>query len=247
MTRKQFLQLAALPALTAQPAAPRPNIVFILADDLGFGDLGCYGQTRIQTPNIDRLAGDGLRFMSTYAGSTVCAPSRCALMTGYHTGHARTRGNKPIDLPLRPNDPIIPEILKRAGYRTALFGKWSLGQLGSTGYPTRKGFDEWFGFFSQLHAHNYYPEHLLDGETAFLLKGNMGSQRKDYAPDLFPPAPSSSSKSRTPRHRFSCTSATPRRMPTMRWAATRAMARRSRLTHHTPISRGRRWRRTSPP
>jgi arylsulfatase A-like enzyme len=185
MTRKQFLQLSALPALAAQSAAARPNIVFILADDLGFGDLGCFGQTRIQTPNIDRLAAEGMRFTSTYAGSTVCAPSRCSLMTGYHTGHARTRGNKPIDLPLLPSNLIVPEILHRAGYRTALVGKWSLGQLGSTGYPTRKGFDEWLGFFSQTHAHNYYPEHLLDGEKAFLCKGNMGTQRKDYAPDLF--------------------------------------------------------------
>jgi arylsulfatase A-like enzyme len=106
-------------------------------------------------------------------------------MTGYHTGHARTRGNKPIDLPLRPTDITVTEILKQAGYRTALFGKWSLGQLGSTGYPTRKGWDEWFGFFSQLHAHNYYPEHLLSNDTSFLLRGNMGTQHKDYAPDLF--------------------------------------------------------------
>jgi arylsulfatase A-like enzyme len=106
-------------------------------------------------------------------------------MTGYHTGHARTRGNKPIDLPLRPSDLTVAEILKQSGYRTALFGKWSLGQLGSTGYPTRKGWDEWFGYFSQLHAHNYYPEHLLSNDTTFLCKGNMGTQHKDYAPDLF--------------------------------------------------------------
>ncbi len=186
MQRRQFLQTLAAAPLLAQDATPaRPNILFILADDLGFGDVGCFGQTRIQTPNIDRLASEGVRFNSTYAGSTVCAPSRCSLMTGYHTGHARTRGNKPLDLPLRPTDVTVAEVLKQAGYNTGLFGKWSLGQLGSTGYPTRKGWDEWFGFFSQLHAHNYYPEHLLSGETSFILRGNMGTQHKDYAPDLF--------------------------------------------------------------
>lgn len=165
--------------------ARRPNIVLILADDLGYGDLGCYGQTQVQTPSLDRMAAEGMRFSQAYAGSTVCAPSRCCLMTGYHTGHARTRGNKYPDLPLRPNDVTVTEILKKAGYRTALFGKWSLGQLGSTGYPTRKGFDEWFGFFSQLHAHNFYPEHLLENETAYICRGNMGTQKKDYASDLF--------------------------------------------------------------
>ncbi|GIU79259.1 MAG: N-acetylgalactosamine-6-sulfatase [Bryobacteraceae bacterium] len=188
VNRRQFLAASVAAAAAAQPrppAAPRPNIVLILADDLGYGDLGCYGQTRIHTPNLDRMAAEGIRFTSAYAGSTVCAPSRCSLMTGLHTGHARTRGNRSPDLPLRPTDITVTEILKSAGYRTALFGKWSLGELGSTGYPTRKGFDEWFGYFSQLHAHNYYPEHLLDGETAYLCRGNMGLQRGDYAPDLF--------------------------------------------------------------
>ena len=185
MQRREFLTALPAAALAQPQPAARPNIVLVLADDLGYGDLGCYGQTRIQTPNIDQLAADGMRFTSAYAGSTVCAPSRCSMMTGLHTGHARTRGNKSPDLPLRPRDIIIPEILKGAGYRTGLFGKWSLGQLGSTGYPTRKGFDEWFGYFSQLHAHNYYPEHLLENESDFLCRGNMGTQHKDYAPDLF--------------------------------------------------------------
>ncbi|MBL0160499.1 MAG: arylsulfatase [Bryobacterales bacterium] len=185
MQRRQFLQsLGAVPLLQGQ-TQPRPNIVFVLADDLGYGDLGCYGQTRIQTPNIDRLAADGMRFTSAYAGSTVCAPSRCCLMTGKHTGHSRTRGNKPIDLPLRPGDITVAEVLKSAGYRTGLVGKWALGQLGSTGYPTQKGFDEWFGYFSQLHAHNYYPEHLLHNSNDYHCKGNTGTQRKEYAPDLF--------------------------------------------------------------
>jgi arylsulfatase A-like enzyme len=188
MTRAEFLRLmASSPLASMGAAAPvrRPNIVLILADDLGYGDLGCYGQNQIQTPNLDRMAAEGMRFTQAYSGSTVCAPSRCCLMTGYHTGHARTRGNKSPDLPLRPTDLTVAELLKKAGYRTGLFGKWSLGQLGSTGYPTRKGFDEWFGFFSQLHAHNYYPEHLLENENAYMCRGNMGTQKKDYASDLF--------------------------------------------------------------
>jgi len=185
MTRRDFLAAAPAALLAAQDRQRKPNILFILADDLGYGNLGCYGATQIRTPNLDRMAAEGMRFTDAYAGSTVCAPSRCTLMTGYHTGHARTRGNKYPDLPLRPQDVTVTEILKKAGYRTGLFGKWSLGQLGSTGYPTRKGFDEWFGFFSQTHAHNYYPEHLLENESAFLLRGNMGTQRKDYAHDLF--------------------------------------------------------------
>ncbi len=185
MLRRQFLQAAGAAIAAPAASAPRPNIVFILVDDLGFGDLGCYGQTRIKSPNLDRMAAEGLRFTSAYAGSTVCAPSRCCLITGMHTGHARTRGNKPIDLPLRAADVTVTEVLKKAGYRTGLFGKWSLGQLGSSGYPTSKGFDEWFGYFSQVHAHNYYPEHLLDNSKDYFCKGNLGTQKKDYAPDLF--------------------------------------------------------------
>jgi len=183
ITRRGFLGAAGAAALPAQTR--KPNILFILADDLGYGNLGCYGQRQIETPNLDRMAAEGMRFADAYAGSTVCAPSRCCLMTGYHAGHARTRGNKYPDLPLRPQDITVTELLKKAGYRTGLFGKWSLGQLGSTGYPTRKGFDEWFGFFSQTHAHNYYPEHLLENETAWIARGNTGTQHKDYAHDLF--------------------------------------------------------------
>ena len=188
VTRRNFLGTAAAGAVsTLLPAQTmrRPNILFILADDLGYGNLGCYGAKEVKTPNLDRMAAEGMRFSQAYAGSTVCAPSRCCLMTGYHTGHARTRGNRYPDLPLRPEDITVTEILKNAGYRTGLFGKWSLGQLGSTGYPTKKGFEEWFGFFSQTHAHNYYPEHLLDGETAYLCRGNFGARKEEYAHDLF--------------------------------------------------------------
>ena len=175
--------MALAPGLLAPAAAPKPDIVFILADDLGYGNLGCYGQTRIKTPHLDRLAAEGMRFTDAYAGATVCAPSRCALMTGLHTGHARTRGNQFPDLPLRPQDVTVTELLKRAGYRTGLFGKWSLGNIGSTGHPTRKGFDEWFGFFNQNHAHNYYPDALVENDTVHMLQGNLGKPSQ-YAHDV---------------------------------------------------------------
>src|SRR5438309_1408527 len=156
-------------ARAAEPAR-KPNILFILADDLGYGDLGCYGQKRIRTPHLDRLAADGMRFTQCYAGSTVCAPSRCVLMTGKHTGHARIRGNAQV--PLEPDDVTVAEILKPAGYRTAAIGKWGLGNEGTTGMPNRHGFDEWFGYLDQVHAHNYYPEFLWRNERKWQLRGN---------------------------------------------------------------------------
>lgn len=162
----------------------KPNVVFILADDLGIGDLSCYGQKQFSTPNIDALATAGTRFSSAYAGSTVCAPSRCALMTGYHCGHARIRGNGKNEDVLRRDDVVIPELMKKAGYRTGMFGKWALGRLGMPGYPTRKGWDEWFGFFSQLQAHRYYPEALLHNDELVELTGNSGTRKGDYAPDV---------------------------------------------------------------
>ncbi|HBY63793.1 MAG TPA: N-acetylgalactosamine-6-sulfatase [Solibacterales bacterium] len=183
MTRRTFLSAAALPLLAQ--SRRKPNIVLILADDLGWGDLGCYGQKEIQTPHLDRMAAEGMRFTQSYAGSTVCAPSRGCLMTGMHTGHARVRGNSPRDTHLRPQDVTVTELLKKVGYRTGLFGKWSLGGLSTTGYPTRRGFDEWFGYFSQLHAHNYYPEHLLEGDREYLVTGNFGAKKTAYAHDLF--------------------------------------------------------------
>ncbi len=164
----------------------RPNIVFILADDLGYGDLGCYGQKQILTPNIDKLAQEGLRFTQAYAGSTVCAPSRCCLMTGYHTGHARIRGNAQV--PLRPEDVTVAEVLKKAGYATGLAGKWGLGEAESTGVPTKKGFDSFFGYLNQVHAHNYWPEFLWRNETKAPLEGNevvkgVATKRAIYSAD----------------------------------------------------------------
>ncbi|MBN8733194.1 MAG: arylsulfatase [Acidobacteria bacterium] len=182
MLRRTFLAASTAPLFAQAPA--RPNILLILADDLGYGNLGCYGSRDIQTPNLDRLAAQGTRFTQAYAGSTVCAPSRCCLMTGLHTGHAVIRGNGRRELTLDTGHTTITEVLKRAGYRTGLFGKWSLGGLGTSGYPTAKGFDEWFGFFSQTHAHNYYPEHLLENDHEFLLRGNSATQRRDYAHDV---------------------------------------------------------------
>jgi arylsulfatase A-like enzyme len=188
-----FAALAAL-AATARAAdqsgvkaAPHPNILFIMADDLGYGDLGCYGQKRIRTPAIDRLAAEGVRFTDCYAGSTVCAPSRCALLTGKHTGHARVRGNALV--PLLPDDVTLAEVLKRAGYATGIVGKWGLGEPESTGVPNKQGFDEWFGFLNQKHAHNYYPEYLWKNETRYPLANvapdGVATKRAEYAPDLF--------------------------------------------------------------
>src|ERR1051326_953733 len=171
-------------------ASHKPNIIFILADDLGYGDLGCYGQTKVKTPNIDKLASEGIRFTDCYAGSTVCAPSRCALMTGIHTGHARIRGNK-AGLALAPQDVTVAEVLKKAGYHTALVGKWGLGDEGSTGVPSEKGFDEFIGYLNQTHAHDYYTDYLwrYDPRTGFdgreELPENRAGKKGLYIPDLF--------------------------------------------------------------
>ena len=167
-----------------------PNIIFILADDLGYGDLGCYGQKQILTPNIDRLASGGMRFTSYYAGSTVCAPSRSCLMTGHHTGHTRVRGNSPR-LPLEPADVTVAEVLKSAqpageiGYATGIVGKWGLGEPDTTGIPNRQGFDSWFGYLNQKHAHNYYPEYLWRNQQKVTLQGNLNGAKEQYTHDLF--------------------------------------------------------------
>jgi arylsulfatase A-like enzyme len=165
----------------------RPNIIYILADDLGYGHLGCYGQQRIATPNLDRMAAEGLRFTDHYAGSALCAPSRCVLITGLHTGHCFIRNNK--RLPVEGNVPIpaesqtIPKRLKQAGYATACIGKWGLGYPGSEGDPTRQGFDLFFGYNCQRQAHSYYPEHLWRNERKVILEGNADGRQKDYSHD----------------------------------------------------------------
>lgn len=165
-------------------AEPRkPNIVFLLADDMGPGQLGCYGQKLIRTPNIDRLAGEGMRFTQCYAGCTVCAPSRSTLMTGLHTGHTPVRRNGGGN-PLAPEDVTVAEVLKSAGYATGLFGKWGLGDEGTTGIPTKKGFDEFLGYLHQVHAHFYYPYYLCQNESRLMLPGNEGGKRQQYSHDL---------------------------------------------------------------
>ena len=191
MSRREALKAMGLGAAAlgvprsaeAIPPARRPNIIFILADDLGYGDVGCYGQERIQTPRIDQLAREGVRFTDCYSGSTVCAPSRCCLMTGLHTGHARIRGN--ADVPLRPEDQTVAETLKAAGYATGIVGKWGLGNAGTTGIPNRQGFDEWFGYLDQTLAHNYYPPTLWRNEREVPLLGNQNGATNEYSHDLF--------------------------------------------------------------
>src|SRR5262245_9568219 len=182
----------ALAAAAADAARP-PNVVLILADDLGYGDLGSYGQKRIRTPRLDALAAEGLRFTEFYAGSTVCAPSRYSLMTGRHMGHSFVRGNSKDNL--RPGDVTMAEVLHAAGYATGLSGKWGLGHEGSTGVPTRKGFDSFFGYLDQTHAHNSYPTFLLRGEQRVPLRNlvpqegpvgqGVATVKKDWSHDLF--------------------------------------------------------------
>ncbi|HUG68414.1 MAG TPA: arylsulfatase [Pirellulaceae bacterium] len=183
----------------------RPNVIFILADDLGYGELGCYGQELIKTPRIDQMAREGMRFTNFYAGNTVCAPSRSVLMTGQHMGHTHVRGNASgSDMAvqsLREDDITVAEVLKTAGYTTGLCGKWGLGDDvpgGRDGLPRRQGFDFFYGYLNQVHAHNYYPEFLWRNEERQKLAnvvhrldrsyggftGGWATKRVDYSHDL---------------------------------------------------------------
>ena len=157
----------------------KPNIIYILADDLGYGDLGCFGQKTIKTPELDKMADQGIRFTNHYAGSTVCAPSRCSLMTGLHTGHARIRGN--ATQPLLPEDITVAELLKNAGYKTGLIGKWGLGEAGSSGVPNKQGFDYFFGYLNQIRAHNSYPDYLWRNEEKVFLDNEIEIIQHSYA------------------------------------------------------------------
>ena len=194
--RREFLKragwgaaAAAWPSLLSRcrrSVEAKPNIIFILADDLGYGELGCYGQRKIRTPHIDRLAAEGMRFTQHYSGSPVCAPSRCTLLTGKHTGHAYIRDNDEMgergdvwhDLSLEGQRPLLPGIstigtvLKEAGYRTGAVGKWGLGGPGTSGHPNRQGFDFWYGYLCQRIAHNYYPPYLWRNDSKEILEGN---------------------------------------------------------------------------
>lgn len=168
--------------------AGRPNVIYILADDLGYGDLGIYGQKLIATPNLDRLAAEGMMFTQHYAGSTVCAPSRASLMSGLHTGHTVIRGNREVQPegqhPIPDSRITLAERLKDLGYRTAGIGKWGLGAPETEGVPTRQGFDYFFGYNDQREAHSYYPDHLWRNEERVELKGNRAGGRRTYSHDL---------------------------------------------------------------
>ncbi len=198
-------------AVPAAPASPRPNIVFLLADDLGYGDLGCYGQKKIRTPHLDRLATEGMRLTAHYAGNNVCAPSRCTLMSGKHPGHAYIRDNRGgVGTGREGQEPVplgelqLPLTLKKLGYTIGGFGKWGLGPVGSTGDPLRQGFDRFYGYNCQSVAHNYYPAYLWDNDRKVPLDNPPFAAHqklppgadvndpasyvpyigKDYAPDL---------------------------------------------------------------
>ena len=170
----------------------KPNIMFILTDDLGYGDLSCYGQITLKTPNIDRMAKEGVRFTQHYAGSSVCAPSRASLMTGRDLGHCRVRGNYETgphgfggELELRQEDVTIAEILKRADYKTALIGKWGLGMNGTTGEPSKKGFDYSYGFLNQAHAHSQFPDYLFRNGKKVDVTENQNNKRNYFSNDIF--------------------------------------------------------------
>jgi arylsulfatase A-like enzyme len=165
-----------------------PNIIYILADDLGWGDLGCYGQVKFTTPHLDQLASEGIRFTRHYSGSTVCAPSRSVLMTGLHTGHTPIRGNQEVkpegQWPLADSVLTLAELMKESGYVTGAFGKWGLGFPGSEGDPVHQGFDLFFGYNCQRYAHRYYPEYLWENQEKVFLPGNDWTTTETYAPDL---------------------------------------------------------------
>ncbi|MBX7166661.1 MAG: arylsulfatase [Pirellulales bacterium] len=178
-------------------AQPPPNIVFILADDLGWGDLGCYGQTKIRTPNIDRLAAQGMRFSRHYSGSPVCAPSRCVLMTGLHSGHAFIRNNRqrvqgePGQYPIPDETVTLAELLHAAGYATGGFGKWGLGGVETSGAPQRQGFDRFFGYNCQGVAHNFFPTFLWDNDRRVALDNPEFAAHQSLPPDADPHDPAS--------------------------------------------------------
>lgn len=166
----------------------KPNIIFLIADDAGYGDFGCYGQEVFTTPHIDKMAAEGMLFTQHYSGSTVCAPSRSSLMTGQHTGHTFIRGNKGMkpegQYPLPDSIEILPELLKKAGYITGGFGKWGLGGPGTEGDPVNQGFDYWFGYNCQSLAHNYYPEYLWENQDTVFLRGNDKGGIEQFSYDI---------------------------------------------------------------
>lgn len=170
-----------------ETSGKKPNIIYILADDAGYGDLSCYGQQKFQTPNLDKLAANGMLFTQHYSGSTVCAPSRSSLMTGQHTGHTPVRGNKEVkpegQHPMPANTITVADLMKKAGYVTGAFGKWGLGYPGSEGDPNNQGFDEFYGYNCQRMAHRYYPTHLWHNQNKVDMPGNDWTKTTTYAQD----------------------------------------------------------------
>lgn len=186
-----FTAVLILIGINRVEAAKLPNIIYIMADDLGYAELGSYGQKKIRTKHLDQMAEEGMRFTQHYTSSPVCAPARCSLMTGKHGGHAYVRTNFEIgawethrgQLPIREDDTTIAEVLKKRGYTTGAFGKWGLGEVGSSGDPLKQGFDRFFGYNCQRHAHNLFPNYLVDDSGKRKLKGNTrGLTGETYGP-----------------------------------------------------------------
>ncbi|MGH7821764.1 MAG: arylsulfatase, partial [Candidatus Binatia bacterium] len=194
--RLVFVSAFSLVAAAAFAAAPRPNIIFLLADDLGYGDIGAYGQKKIRTPNLDRLAREGMRFTDHYSGHNVCAPSRYVPMTGKHPGHAYIRDNRMSDGNGSEGQELVPAgelqlplTLKRLGYTVGGFGKWGLGAVGSTGDPRQQGFDRFFGYNCQAVAHNSYPTSLWSDDERVTLNNPPFSARQKLPPGADPKKP----------------------------------------------------------
>lgn len=199
---KQLIWLTCLPLLlaadchdpTQSTTTEKPNIIFIMSDDQGYADLGCYGSEFIKTPTLDKMATEGMRFSQAYAGSPVCAPTRCVLMTGKHSGHITRRDNRaahedlPFNqrrlIPLKDEDFTVAEMLKEVGYVTAGMGKWGLGNPGTTGTPYQQGFDYFMGYLDQMHAHNYYTPYLMQNADTLHIPQNKNGEKEVYSHDL---------------------------------------------------------------
>src|SRR3954469_10201898 len=185
-----LLAVPVVPKIAAAAGADRrPNIIYIMADDLGYGDITPFGQKKIRTPNIERMAAEGTCFMQFYPGGPVCSPTRSTLMTGQHTGHTRVRGNHGevglARVPLRPEDKTVAEVLQQAGYATGMAGKWGLGEPGTAGVPNRKGFDFWVGYLNNDLAEDYFPEKIWKNDQLISLPENADGKRGHYSNDFF--------------------------------------------------------------
>ena len=243
-------------AVRAAEPETRPNLIYIMVDDLGYGDLGCFGQQQIQTPHLDRLAREGMKLTSYYAGCTVCRPSRLALWTGMHTGHTAIDSN--ANYVFRPEDVTVAELLKEAGYATGGVGKWAMGGPDTTGHPNRNGFDFWMGYLDQSEAHNYYPTHLWRNDEKFPLAGNVigdypdgrgrvSSQRVTYSHDVMTEQMLDFVREQPDSGLSCCTCTGPSRTPTTKAAACWRTAWRCPTTVSTQTVTGPMWRKVRRP